>query len=202
MEADAVIPEPPGPAHGGRDSSLPLRPLFPIEEVREAAAERAPVGDGPRQGHVWPAAALLGLDEQPMIAVEMAFYPIGGLPEHLTDESWAKYRDDLGLTPFAGAASFRAAPDGLWHVDFGPHMQVTNTARPYEITLPRPDAEWEEAVRANGACVVVFGTGFGSDDETGVVGIPSTAAAVTAAYAGSRSVPEASPGYRASTWCR
>lgn len=71
-------------------------------------------------------------------------------------------------------------------------MQVTNTARPYEITLPRPDAEWEEAVRANGSCVVVFGTGFGSDDETGVVGIPSTAAAVTAAYAVSRSVPELS----------
>jgi hypothetical protein len=124
--------------------------------------------------------------------VELAFYPIGGLPEPLADESWAKYCDDLGLAPSAGAASLRAASDGSWQVDFGPHMQVTNMARPYEITLPRPDPAWEEAVRANGSCVVVFGTGFGSDDETGAVGIPSTAAAVRAAYAGSRSVAELS----------
>ena len=192
MEADAVTPDPLGSAQGGRGSSLSLRPLFPVEEVREAAVGRAQVPDDPRKGHVWPVAALLGLDEQPMIAVEMAFYPIGGVPEPLADESWTKYCDDLGLAPFAGAVSLRAAPDGPWHVDFGPHMHVTNTARPYEIAIPRPDAEWEEAVRANGSCVVVFGTGFGSDDKTGAVGIPSTAAAVTAVYAGSRSVPELS----------
>jgi hypothetical protein len=192
METDDVTTEPFGSARGGRHSLLSLRPLFPVEEIREAAVGRAPARDDHRQGHVWPVAALLGLDEQPMIAVEMAFYPVGGLPEPLADESWAKYCDDLGLAPFAGAASLRAAPDGSWHVDFGPHMQVANMARPYEVALPRPDAEWEEAVRANGSCVVVFGTGFGSNDETGAVGFPSTAAAVTAAYAGSRSVPELS----------
>jgi len=187
-----VSTEQPGSAEGGQGSSLALRPLFPVEEVREAAVGRAPVLDDPRQGHVWPVASLLGLDEQPIVAVEMAFYPVGSLPEPLADESWTKYREELGLASFVGAASLRAAPDGLWHVDFGPHMHVSNTARPYEIAFPRPDADWEQAVRANGSCVVVLGTGFGSDDETGAVGIPSTAAAVTATYAGLRSVTELS----------
>jgi hypothetical protein len=174
----------------GRWSSLsPTAPLFPVEEVREMAADRAFVPDDPRQGHVWPVAALTALDERPMVAVEVAFYPIGGLPESLADESWTKYREELGLTPFAGAASLRAVPDGVWQVDFGPHMHMSNSAHRYEITLPRPGAEWEQAVRAHGSCVVVFATGLGSDDETGTVGIPSTAAAATAAYAGSRSVP-------------
>ncbi len=150
---------------------------------------RTRVPDDHRQGHVWPIAALTGLDERPIVAVEMAFYPIGRPPEPLADQSWTKYREELGLTPFAGAASLRAAPDDIWQVEFGPHMHVSSTARPYEITLPHPDAEWEEAVRAHGSCVVVFGTGLGSDEETGAVGISSNAAAVTAKYAGSRSVP-------------
>jgi hypothetical protein len=181
-----------GLRHGAQGSSPAMRPLFPVEELREAGVRRVPVADGPRQGHVWPVAALVGIDEQPIMMVEMAFYPIGGVPEPLADESWAKYCEDLGLAPFAGAASLRAAPDGSWHVDFGPHVKVTNMARPYEVSLPRPDNEWEEAVRATGSCVVVFGTGFGSDDETGAIGFPSTAAAVTAAFAGSRSVPDLS----------
>jgi hypothetical protein len=170
-------------------SSQLLAPLFPVEEVRELAAGRAPARDGPRQGHVWPVAALSGIGERPTIAVEMAFYPIGGLPEPLADESWAKFQEELGLAPFVGASSLRVEPEGLWHVDFGPHMHVSTAARPYEITLPRPDAEWEEAVRAQGSCVVVFGTGLGSDDATGTVGVSSNAASVAAAYAGSRSVP-------------
>jgi len=67
-----------------------LEPLFPVKDVREATAGRVPLSDEPRQGHV-PIAAFSGfLDAQPTMAVELAFCPIEGLPEMLTDESWAR----------------------------------------------------------------------------------------------------------------
>lgn len=170
-----------------------LRPLFPVEEVAEAGAGRMPLSDDPRRGLTWPIAVLFSnLAEQPAIVVEMAFYPAHDLPEPLAPESWANFRDRLGLPPFAGPASLRAAPDGLWHIDFGPHTVLSNMARSYQMFLPRPDSEWEETVHARGSCLLVFGTDLGSDDETGAVAIPVTAAAVCAAYAGSRSVPELS----------
>jgi len=169
--------------------STSLAPLFPIEEFREMAAGLASAPHDGRRGQLWPVAALTGIGEQPMIAVEMGFYPIGGLPEPLADESWAMFREELSLAPFAGASSLGAALDGLWHVEFGPHMHVRNAVRPYEITLPRPDPEWEDAVRTHGSCIVVLGTGLRSEDEAGAIGISSNAAAVAAAYAGSRSIP-------------
>jgi hypothetical protein len=168
-----------------------LRPLFPVDEVREAGAGGAPLPDEPRRGHVWPVAVLFCyLEQRPAIAVELAFYPVDDLPEPLADESWAHYRNELGLAPFAGAGSLRDTADGPWHVDFGPHTFVSNPPLSFQIIAPRPDAEWEDAVEANGSCAVVLGTGLASGDETGAVAIPSTAAAVTAAYAGSRAVPE------------
>ncbi len=180
--------------HGGQGSSPALRPLFPVKEIRELAAGRARPSGDPRRGHLWPVASLCFLDEPPMIVVEIAFYPLDGLPEPLTDESWADYAGKVGLTQTAGAASLpaalRATRDSPWRVEFGPHMQVTNTAGPYEIVLPRPDPEWEEAVRACGSCDVVIGTRLRYDDETGVIGLPATAAAVTATYTRSRSIPE------------
>jgi hypothetical protein len=142
---------------------------------------------------VWPIAVLAGdVDGQPTLAVELAFHPAHDLPELLAAESWTSFRDELGLAPFAGAASLHAGPDGLWQIDFGPHMFVSNPAHLYEIVLPRPDAEWEHAVRVSGSCVVVLATGLRADEETDAVAIPLTAAAVSAAYVGSRSVPELS----------
>jgi hypothetical protein len=141
---------------------------------------------------VWPIAVLFGDLEQPAIIIEVGFCPPDGPPEPLADESWANYRNRVGLKPFAGASSLQGGPDGQWYVDFGPHTLVSNPSRSFQIIAPRPDPEWEDAVRANGSCVVVLGTGLAVDDETGDVAIPSTAAAATAAYAGSRSVPELS----------
>jgi hypothetical protein len=178
----------PGSSH---DARL-LDPLFPVNDVREAAADCPPLRDEPQPGRVWPIAALYGFGQDPIAMVEMAFLPIAGLPKPLANESWATFRAELGLAAFAGASSLSGVPDGAWQVDFGPHMYVSNRARRHEIVLPRPDSEWEDAVRVGGSCVVVFGTGFGSDDMIGAVGIPSAAAAVAAAYGGSRSVPELS----------
>jgi len=142
---------------------------------------------------VWPVTALCGfLEGQPTIAVELAFHPIGGLPELLTNESWAHYRETLGLAPFAGPSSLSGVPDGHWQVEFGPHTLLSNPSRRFQTVLPRPDAEWEDAVQANGSCAVIVGSGMGADDETGAFGIPSTAAALTAAYAGSWAVPDLS----------
>ncbi|MGH2852635.1 MAG: hypothetical protein ACRDLF_00365 [Solirubrobacteraceae bacterium] len=170
-----------------------LDPLFPVEEVRQATAGRAPLTDEPRHGHVWPVSALCGfLEEQPTIAVELAFYPLGDVAELLTNESWTHYREALGLAPFAGPRSLSGVPDGHWQVEFGPHTLLTNPSRRFQMVIPRPDGEWEEAVRANGSCAVILGSGMGADGETGAFGIPATAAAFTAAYAGSWAVPELS----------
>jgi hypothetical protein len=168
-----------------------LDPLFPVEEVREATAGRAPLTDAPRHGHVSPVAAIYGfLEEQPTMAVELAFYPIGDAPEFLTEESWVSYRERLGLARFAGPSSLRGGLDDGWRVEFGPHTLISNPARRFQFVVPRPDAAWEGAVKANGSCCVVLGSGLGADDETGAFGIPATASALTAAYAGSWMVPE------------
>lgn len=170
--------------------SISLEPLFPVEDVRRVTTGRVPLTDAPRHGHVSPVAAIYGfLEEQPTMAVELAFYPLGDAPEFLTEESWVHYRETLGLVPFAGASSL-CLPDDGWRVEFGPHALISNPARRFQFVVPRPDAQWEGAVRANGSCCVVLGTGLGADDETGAFGIPSTAAALTAAYAGSWAVPE------------
>ncbi len=171
--------------------SISLDPLFPVQDVREATAGRAPLIDAPRHGHVSPVAAIYGfLEEQPTMALELAFYPIGDAPEFLTEESWMSYRERLGLAPFAGPSSLRGGLDDGWRVEFGPHALISNPARRFQFVVPRPDADWEEAVKANGSCCVILGSGLGADDETGAFGIPATAAALAAAYAGSWAVPE------------
>jgi hypothetical protein len=170
--------------------SISLDPLFP-EDVRQATADRASLTDAPWHGHVSPVAAIYGfLQEQPTMAVELAFYPIGDAPEFLTEESWVSYRERLGLAPFAGPSSLRGGLDDGWRVEFGPHALISNPARRFQFVVPRPDADWEEAVKANGSCCVVLGSGLGADDESGAFGIPATAAALAAAYAGSWAVPE------------
>ena len=139
-----------------------LRPLFPVEDVVEANALLAPMSDEPRRGLVWPVAVFFGdFDDQPAIVVELAFCPARDFPEPLALEVWTRFRDRLGLSPFAGASSLRVAPDGRWHVDFGPHTLVSNAERQYQMVLPRRDAEWEDAVRATGSCMVLVGTGLG-----------------------------------------
>src|ERR1035441_494497 len=170
-----------------------LRPFFPVEMVRADTALRPLLTDEPRHGHVWPIAVhFTYFEHQPVVAVELAFYPKGGIPEELDEESWAHYREEVGLAPLAGASSLLATPDGRWHVDFGPHTLVSDSSRSTLLVLPRPEATWEQAVQANGSCVVAVGTGLGYDDETTAVAIPPTAAALSAAYAGSRAVPDLS----------
>lgn len=174
-------------------ASLMLRPLFPVDEVQEGIADLPPLPDESRHGYIWPIAVLFTyFERRPVAAVELAFHPTGGLPEGLTEESWGHYRSELGLAPFAGASSLLATPDGHWHVEFGPHMLVTDSSGSARLVLPRPSAAWEESVQTNGSCVVALGTGLARDDETSAVAIPSTAAALSAAYAGSCSVPELS----------
>jgi hypothetical protein len=166
-----------------------LSPLFPIEEMRAIAAGRIAVSGGPRQGNIWPIAVFFGGFDQSAIVIEVGFWPADDLPEPLAEESRANYRDRVGLKPFTGASSLQGETDGQWHVDFGPHTLVSNPSCSFQIIAPRPDLEWEDAVRAKGSCVVVIGTGLAVDDETGDVAIPSTAAAAIAVYAGSRAVP-------------
>jgi hypothetical protein len=168
-----------------------LRPLFPVGEVLDLHAGGASPPDEARHGHVWPVATLVcHLDGQPAIAVELAFWPVDGLPEAPAKESWTRYRDGLDLTPIVSAFALRGKLAGPWSVDFGPHTFLYNASRPFQIILPRPGIAWEGAVRANGSCLVVVGTGLAVDDETGAIAIPLTAATTTAAYAGSRSVPD------------
>lgn len=98
--------------------SISLHPLFPVEDVRQATAGRAPLTDAPRRGHVSPVAAICGfLEERPTMAVELAFYPIGDAPEcPLTEESWVHYCEKLGLARSRGQARSVVAPmtAGSW----------------------------------------------------------------------------------------
>lgn len=170
-----------------------LRPLFPVEDVRGGMALDPHQPDEPRHGYMWPITVLFTyFEHQPVAAVELAFHPNGGRPEGLAEESWDRYRSELGLTSFAGASSLLAAPDGDWHVDFGPHMFVTDSSGSTRLILPRPSATWEASVQASGSCVVALGTGLARDDETAAVAIPPTAAALSATHIGSCSVPELS----------
>jgi hypothetical protein len=145
----------------------------------------------PRRGHVAPVAAFLSYaDEQPMIIVELAFHPFGEPPEPLAPRSWTGYRKRLGLSKLRRASSLRPSTDSGWQIDFGPHTLVSNPVREFGLVMPRPDPDWECAVRAHGSCVVLLGTGFRADEQTGALAIPRAAAALSAAYAGSRSVPD------------
>jgi hypothetical protein len=165
---------------------ISLVPLFPVEDVRRATAGRAPLDGATRQGDVSPIAAVYGfVGDQPAIAVELAFYPIGDAPEFLADESWLGYREGFGLTPLGESAR----EDG-WRLEFGPHALVSNPVRRLQFVIPRPDAEWEAAAAAYGSCSVVLGSGLCVDHETGAVVMPRRAAALVAAYAGSWPVPE------------
>jgi hypothetical protein len=165
---------------------ISLVPLFPVEDVRRATAGRAPLDGAVRHGDVSPIAALYGfVGEQPAIAVELAFYPIGGAPEFLADESWLGYREGLGLTPLGEPAH----EDG-WRLEFGPHALVSNPVRRVQFVIPRPDAGWEAAAAAYGSCSVVLGSGLCVDHETGAVALPRSAATLVAAYAGSWAIPE------------
>ncbi len=167
-----------------------LKPLFPVEEVREAARGQRPAPAEPRHGHVWPITALFGIKEQPTVIIEVAFYPVGDVPEPLSDEAWSRFCEVLGLTPLAGPHPLGDISDGEWQVEVGPHICISNPARRVQLVVPRPGGAWEEALQANGSCAVVLGTGIGVDDDMRAIGMPSTAAILTPAHAGSWDVPE------------
>lgn len=165
---------------------ISLVPLFPAEDVRRATAGRAPLDGAVRHGDVSPIAAFYSfVENQPAIAVELAFYPIGDAPEFLADESWLGYRGRLGLTPLGESAR----EDG-WRLEFGPHAVVLNPARRFQFVIPRPDAEWEAAAEAFGSCLVILGSGLYIDRESGSFATPPNAATLVAGYAGSWATPE------------
>jgi hypothetical protein len=139
---------------------------------------------------VAPVGAVYGELDRPAIIIEMAFWPQDGIPEHLAEQSWTAFCQNLGLSPFGGWSSLKSEPDSRWSVEFAPHTLISNLSRSFQMILPRPDEASENAIRAAGSCVIIFGTGLEIDDSSGAVGIARTAAAVTATYAGSVSVPE------------
>ncbi len=171
---------------------IELRPLFPVEAVAEAASGRLRRSRDPRDGYVWPIEALFLDLDYPLAVVELAFWPMNGIPEPLASESWEKFRDGLGLPAFTGPSSFRQDPDGAWKVEFGPHMLLTHERRSFQVRVRRPDEEWEQAVRSLGSCRVLFGSGFAVDDAAGALSVGSAAAAVSPVYAGSFEVPDLS----------
>lgn len=161
-------------------------PLFPVEDVRSATAGRAALDGAARHGDVSPIAAFYGFaGDRPVVAVELAFYPIGDAPEFLADESWLGYRQKFALTPLGESAR----EDG-WRLEFGPHAVVSNPARRFQLVLPRPDAGWEAAAAGYGSCSLVLGSGLCVDHETGTVAMPRSAATLVAAYAGSWPIPD------------
>ncbi|HEX3434901.1 MAG TPA: hypothetical protein VHT25_12670 [Solirubrobacteraceae bacterium] len=170
---------------------LQLRPLFPVDEVRALTADRAPTSEKPREGHVAPVAGVYGELDGPAIIIELAFWPHDGIPEPLAEQSWIGFCQKLGVAPFEGLSSLRSEPDSCWSVEFAPHTLITNPSRSFQLMLPRPDEASENAIRAAGSCFVIFGTGL-EIDSSGAVGVSPTAAAITATYAGSMSVPELS----------
>jgi hypothetical protein len=141
---------------------------------------------------MWPVAVIFDDFEIPAIIIEVAFWPPTGIPEPLTEPSWSAFRNHLALPPFSGAASLQREPDPGWLVEFGPQTRISVRSGSFQVVVPRPDEAWERAVEAVGSCIVVIGTGLASDDESGAVAIPPTAAAVTATYHGSFAVPELS----------
>jgi hypothetical protein len=175
---------------------ISLRPLFPVASLAQRQAT-----DESRDGYLWPVEVLFVELDRPVIVIELGFWPTDAVSEPLTPESWRAFRDRVGLPVFAGQASFELDVDPDWEVEFGPHTYISNRRRSFEIRVPRPDWEWEHVVQSAGSCIVLFGTGLGVDDETGALGVGSSAAAMTAVYAG-RSTLESSQRSRACMSCR
>jgi hypothetical protein len=173
-----------------RRREIALRPLFPVDAVNEASSGRRHGSGDSREGYVWPIEAVFVDLDRPLVMVELAFWPMNGTPEPLAPESWASFRDGLGLLPFVGPESFELDPDGDWEVEFGPHTLITNRRRPFQVRVRRPGEEWEQAVRSLGSCTVLFGSGLAASDDHGALAVGSSAAAVRPVYAGSLEVPE------------
>jgi hypothetical protein len=173
-----------------RRREIALRPLFPVDAVNEASSGRRHGSGDSREGYVWPIESLFVELDRPLLVVELAFWPMNGTPEPLASESWAAFRDGLGLLPFAGSESFELDPDSDWEVEFGPHTLITNQRRSFRVRVRRPGEECEQAVRSLGSCTVLFGSGFAVEDAQGVLAVGSSAAAVRPVYAGSIEVPE------------
>jgi hypothetical protein len=170
---------------------LDLRPLFPVDDVRELAASRTTATGAPQEGYVAPIAAVYGELDRPAIIIELAFWPRDGIPEPLAKQTWRDFCHKLDLAPFGGWSSLQDESDLCWSVEFAPYALITNSSRSFQMVLPRPDEASENAIRDAGSCVVIFGIGL-EVDSSGAVAIPPTAAAVTITYAGSMSVPELS----------
>lgn len=169
-----------------------LRPLFPFQDVARLVAAGPLPADATREGHVWPVAVIFDVFEIPAIIIEVAFWPPTRVPEPLTEASWSGFRDHLGLPARSGATPLQRDADAGWQVEFGPHTRISTRSGSFQILVPRADEAWEQAVRTVGSCMFVVGTGLATDDESGAVAIPPTAAAVTATYTGSFAVPELS----------
>jgi hypothetical protein len=173
-----------------RGRKIEVRPLFPVEAVAEASSGRQRKSGDPRNGYVWPIDALFLDLDYPLAVVELAFWPMNGIPEPLACESWETFRDGLELPGSTGPSSFRQGPDGDWTIEFGPHMLITHVRTSFQMRVRRPDKEWEQAVRSRGSCGVLFGSGFAVDDAAGALSVGSSAAAVQPVYSGSLEVPE------------
>jgi hypothetical protein len=174
----------------GTNRKIELRPLFPVEAVSGASSDRAQGSSDPRNGYVWPLAVVFLNLDHPLALVELAFWPMSGIPEPLAPKSWETFRDALCLASFTGPSDFVRERDGDWKVEFGPHMLITHERRPFQIRVRRPDGEWEQAARSLGSCGVLFGSGLALDAAAPAFSVGSSAAAVRPVYAGSLEVPE------------
>jgi hypothetical protein len=174
-----------------QDPLLAFEPLFPADLVGQSTASVGAAGD-PRDGYVWPVEFVFAELEWPLLLIELAFWPLQGLPEPLAPESWALLREGLGLAAFAGAPSLGSPPDPHWLVEFGPQTLISNVAVPFHIRAPRPQPGWERAVRSAGSCILLLGSGLGVDEQSGAFAVGALAACVRGLYGGSVDVPELS----------
>lgn len=181
----AATTEPDNPPLG----AVPLFPNDLLEAMRERGAHSAP--DGERPGVMGPINGRYGwMETKPALFVEIAFYPQGELPEIVEPRNWEKLRVGAKWSFLEELAAADVEPSSGYVLEFGPTLVLRNREIPFEMVVPEPPIEWEEAVHKAGGALVVIGSGLAvaAGDGDAVVA-PVEAAGLIARDGGSYPAP-------------
>lgn len=171
-------------------------PLFPAALIAEFEEKRSgPAADVERRGITWPVAVVFAtLEGYPTAFVELGFMPKGESPEPMSPKNWVGVRKGLRLPSLGdqGGQPFH----GGHEIEFGP-FTLLRGPHGLRFFLPTPAAEWMEAAKKIGSCLVALGPGL-EVLENGMA-IPEGAVLLVAKCRGSFLAPtlEAIPGLHA-----